>query len=86
MVLFVECVFSKGFYIALGEVFYYNRSFFFVQYSVEATFEQILIVEIELIAHSFAEIVVVHFPLYQRKYRVEAFGFFKDILIGESVK
>ena len=61
MVLFVECVFSKGFYIALGEVFYDNRGFFLVQYSVEATFEQILIVEIELIAHGFAEIVVVHF-------------------------
>ncbi len=37
MVLFVECVFSKGFYIALGEVFYYNRSFLLVQYSVEAS-------------------------------------------------
>ena len=81
MVLFVECVFSKGFYIALGEVFYDNRGFFLVQYSVEATFEQILIVEIELIAHSFAEIVVVHFPLYQREHRVKAFGLFKDILI-----
>ena len=81
MVLFVECVFSKGFYIALGEVFYDNRGFFLVQYSVEATFEQILIVEIELVAHSFAEIVVVHFPLYQRKHRVKTFGFFKDILI-----
>lgn len=65
MVLFVECVFSEGFYVALGEVFYYNRGFFLVQYSVEAAFEQILIVEIELVAHSFAEIVVVHFPLYQ---------------------
>lgn len=50
MVLFVECVFSEGFYIAL------------------------------------AEVVVVHFPLYQREHRVKAFGFFKDILIGESVK
>ena len=37
MVLFVECVFSKGFYIALGEVFYYNRNFLLVQYSVEAS-------------------------------------------------
>lgn len=73
MVLFVECVFSEGFYIALGEVFYYNRSFFLVQYSVEAAFE--------LIAHSFAEIVVVHFPLYQREHRVKAFSLFKDILI-----
>lgn len=81
MVLFVECVFSKGFYIALGEVFYDNRGFFLVQYSVEAAFEQILIVEIELVAHSFAEIVVVHFSLYQREHRVEAFGLFKDILI-----
>lgn len=81
MVLFVECVFSKGFYIALGEVFYYNRGFFLVQYPVEAAFEQILIVEIELVAHSFAEIVVVHFPLYKREHRVEAFSLFKDILI-----
>ena len=86
MVLFVECVFSKGFYIALGEVFYYNRSFFLVQYSVKASLEQIFIVEIELVAHSFAEVVVVHFPLYQREHRVEAFGVFKDVLIGESVK
>ena len=81
MVLFVECVFSKGFYIALGEVFYYNRGFLLVQYSVKASLEQILIVEIELIAHGFAEIVVVHFPLYQREHRVEALGLFKDILI-----
>lgn len=37
MVLFVECVFSEGFYIALGEVFYDNRGFLLVQYSVEAS-------------------------------------------------
>lgn len=81
MILFIKSIFSESFYIALGEVFYDNRGFFFVQYSVEATFEQILIVEIELVAHSFAEIVVVHFSLYQREHRVEAFGLFKDILI-----
>ena len=52
LVLFVECVFSEGFYIALGEVFYDNRGFLLVQYSVEAALEQILIVEIELVAHS----------------------------------
>ena len=77
MVLFVECVFSEGFYIALGEVFYDNRGFLLVQYSVEAAFEQILIVEIELIAHSFAEIVVVHFPLYQRKKNIKSFSLSK---------
>ena len=81
LILFVKSIFSESFYIALGEVFYDNRGFFLVQYSVEATFEQILIVEIELIAHGFAEIVVVHFPLYQRKYRVKALSFFEDILI-----
>ena len=80
MILFVEGVFSESFYIALGEVFYYNRGFF-VQYSVEATFEQIFIVEIELVAHGFAEIVVVHFPLYQREHRVKAFSFFEDVLV-----
>jgi len=37
LVLFVECVFSKGFYIALGEVFYDNWGFLLVQYSVEAS-------------------------------------------------
>lgn len=47
----------------------------------DGSLEQIFIVEIELVAHSFAEIVVVHFSLYQREHRVEAFGLFKDILI-----
>ena len=47
----------------------------------DGSLEQIFIVEIELVAHSFAEIVVVHFPLYQWEHRVEAFGFFKGILI-----
>jgi hypothetical protein len=47
----------------------------------DGSLEQIFIVEIELVVHGFAEVVVVHFPLYQREHRVKAFGFFKDILI-----
>jgi len=47
----------------------------------DGSLEQIFIVEIELVAHGFAEIVVVHFPLYQREKNIKSFSLFKDILI-----
>lgn len=43
----------------------------------DGSLEQIFIVEIELVAHSFAEIVVVHFPLYQRKKNIKSFSLSK---------